>query len=645
MNSFRIIRCALVLAFLYISTISFSQTASFETNTQVLINRLDATTLKSVVSNPKELSASAKELLEFYKNRNSVKHPVQNTSGNIDISEKELKYASDALKHIFVGQPAYPSHYCGEDINWNSRPVPDKEWVWQLNRMYFWNAMGKVYSKTKDERYAEEWCAQIVDWVEKNPRDEAHKHSWRSIEVGIRGHSWSKLYHQFIHSQYFTSEVLVAFMNSCYEHAEYLMTEYRSGSNWALMEAEGMAFIAFTFPEFENSKKWKTEAIRRLNIEMNKQVYSDGQQRELSMGYHIGSIRWFYRTYKLAAINNAGDAFPKSFIDKLEKMCEVPMMLCLPDGTNAQFGDSWAGEPGQYRKQFKEWAELFNREDFLFFASEGKQGKAPQKTVFALKESGLYSLRSSWDKNATAMVLKCGPDGGGHCQPDNGTFTLYAGGRTLMPDSGSYIYSGDPEGRKWFRQSRVHQTLTLNGKNTNYGPQLLKWEKGINLDILVVENQGYENLTHRRSVFFVDKRYFVIVDEAMGFDIGNIDLSFQLAPGVAIFNKEALSVRTDFRDGWNVMIKTTKQNGLKLHEEEGWVSFVYTKKEPRSAFRYRLEKTKKDQVVQFVTVVAPYETEMPNIIAKLTNSGDAAHNELQVLIKENGKERILNYKL
>ena len=79
----------------------------------------------------------------------------------------------------------------------------------------------------------------------------------------------------------------------------------------------------------------------------------------------------------------------------------------------------------------------------------------PENTAFALDKSGLYSMRSSWDKNAICLVLKCGPDGGGHCQPDNGTFELYAGGRHLMPDAGCYIYSGDPENRAWFRQTKA----------------------------------------------------------------------------------------------------------------------------------------------------------------------------------------------
>jgi heparan-sulfate lyase len=509
--------------------------------------------------------------------------------------------------------------------------------------MYFWNAMGKIYIETGDERYAKEWCTQLIDWTTKNPRDEAHQYAWRSIEAGIRGHSWTGLFYHFVQSEHFTPEVLVAFLNSCYEHAEYLMTVYRTGSNWALMEAEGLAFIAFTFPEFKNSEKWRAEAIRRLNREINLQVYTDGHQRELAMGYHIGCIRWFYRTYELAKLNGLEDAFPESYINRIESMCEVPMKLCLPDGTNAQFGDSWAGKPGQYSKSLMEWSERFDREDFLFLATKGHRGTAPAKTAYRLEESGLYSLRSGWDQNAICMVLKCGPDGGGHCQPDNGTFTLYAGGRTLMPDAGSYIYSGDPEGRAWFRQTRIHQTLTLNGENTQYDPKLLLWEPGNALDILVVENSGYQNLTHRRSVFFVDKRYFVIVDEAIGTDTGDVDVHFQLAPGNAVINRDDSSVRTDFRDGWNVFIRTNEQESLELSEEESWVSFEYTKKEPRPGFRYRITKANQHQQVRFITLVAPYESEVPDIKIEIKDKHETAANSLQLLVQENGNEHILQY--
>ncbi len=578
----------------------------------MLLSRLDPQNpyLENVKSTSSTPSRATVHLLEYYRARLSVRHPVDRSlrtgmKGNYATSA-DIAIADNALKHIFVGQPAYPPHFCGDDINWGTRPVPDNEWTWQLNRMSFWDAMAKAYWHTGDEKYASDWCNQLTDWVKKNPRDKEHAYAWRSIEAGIRGYRWAGLFQHFLDAPSFTPDVLVAFMNSCYEHAEYLMTKYSSRSNWALMEAEGMAFIAITFPEFREANKWRDEAIRRLNNEINIQVYPDGHQRELAMGYHLGSIGWFLRTYDLALLNGIGHLFPGEYIQSIERMCEVPLKLSHPDGTYPQFGDAWAGRPGQYKKNFFEWANRFNRQDFLYLATDGARGRKPDATAYALKESGLYSMRSGWDANAICLLLKCGPDGGSHSQPDNGTFELSAGGRTLMPDAGSFIYSGDPENRAWFRQTRVHQTLTLDDKNSAYAPRLLLWQPGDSLDILVLENQSYPDLTHRRSIYFVDKKYFVVVDEAYGDAVGNVNLHFQLAPGEALIDLQDLTARTLFEGGWNLQVKTMQQDGLEMIEEEGQVSFLYTKNEARPAFCYRIAKETSAQQVRFVTTVVPY---------------------------------------
>ncbi len=643
-----------LISFLFLQTAiaqSNTKEEKFDRQITLLLSRLnlDADGLEIVKNSMDNPGKAAGELLGYFRSRTSVKHPIDRFAKDKYLgkraSEKDFKYADEALSHKFVGQPAYPSYFCGEDIDWNTRPVPDMEWVWQLNRMYFWNAMGRAYWHTADEKYAKEWCAQLMDWVDKNPNDAEHEHAWRSIEAGIRGRSWIELFQRFIDSPSFTSEVLVIFLNSCYDHAEYLMTKYRSGSNWALMEAEGLAFIAITFPEFQLSGSWKKEAFQRLNNEINLQVYPDGHQRELAIGYHLGCIGWFMRTYELAKMNNLEHAFPDSYLATIQKMCEIPMKIGLPDGTNVQFGDAWEGRPGQHKEKFLEWAKLFGRDDFLYLATDGKEGSTPGQTAFALKESGLYSMRSGWNRDAICLVLKCGPDGGGHCQPDNGTFDLYAGGRNLMPDAGSYIYSGDPEGRAWFRQTGVHQTLTLNGENTRYAPKLLAWEPGDDFDVLVVENAGYDDLTHRRAVFFVDKRYFVIVDEAIGEGSGDVGLHFQLAPGPALFHGKKRVFGTDFPEGWNGVVKTKKQKGLKLIEEKGQVSFEYTKKIPRPAFGYHIEKKAGKKGIRFITLVAPYENKMPKVKIELVGKPEIGTDDIQLNIKENGSSKIIGYSL
>lgn len=590
----------------------------------------------------------ARQLLHHFRNRTTVRHPVDRerlVSSEHLANEKDMEMATNAMAHIMVGQPAYPPFYVGEDIDWGSRPVSDNEWVWQLNRMTFWEAMAKAYWHTGEEKYAREWVQQMMDWVTKNPRDPAHHYAWRSIEAGIRGHRWTNLFQYFLDAPSFTPEALVTFLVAVHEHADFLMTKFSKGSNWALMEAEGLAYIAMTFPEFNASDEWLAEAVRRLNNEIDNQVYADGHQRELAFGYHMGSIGWFLRTYELAEMNGKSQFFSDNYLSMIEKMAEVPMKLAFPDGTTPQFGDSWTGRPGQYNDRLLEWAALFDRPDFRYVATAGEQGEKPAATAFAYPQSGLYSMRSSWDPEAICLVLKCGPNGGGHSQPDNGTFELYAGGRSLTPDSGSFIYSGDPEGRAWFRQSQVHQTLTLNGENIAYAPRLLLWEPGEEHDILVVENQNYDNLAHRRAVIFFNHSFFILIDEGVGDFSGVLDLNFQLAPGPVTLDRQNLAVSTQFSEGYNLFVQSQTQEGLKLREKEGQVSFVYTKKEPRPAFSFQKEVTNGSDGARFVTLLVPYREEMPAVDAKILGNPAIGSRKIRIQVNYQGAEEILTFEL
>jgi len=590
---------------------------------KTLLARLDLTRpglakVRAAVNDPQRAAA---ELLAYYRARSSVRHPVDRKKraglrGKY-ANDRTLKVANDALRHVFISQGGYPPHFVGDDINWGRSPVPDNEWLWQLHRMYFWNAMARAYWHTGDEKYAKEWCAQLVDWVGKNPRDGRHRYAWRPIEAGIRGHSWTSLYQHFVDSPHFTPEVLVAFLNSCHDHAAFLTGRRFTRQNHGLMEAEGVAFIAMTFPEFKDAKTWRRKAFAHFGAEVKRQVRPDGHQIEQCLNYHSGCINWFTRSFEMARANDLGDDFPPGYAKIIERMCEVLMKLSLPDGRSAQFGDT--SSQVHCARALRKWAKVFGRDDFLYVATRGKQGRAPGQTAYALRDSGFYSMRSSWGTKAICLVLKCGPGGYWHCQPDNGTFELNAFGRRLMPDSGTYIYHGDAAGRAWFRQTRVHQTLTLDGKDSRCAAKCLLWKPGRRLDVLAVENRSYGGLTHRRAVLFVRKKFFVLVDEALGKATGDVDLHFQLAPGAAVFDRAAPSARTDFREGANVLVRALAQPGMVLAKEKGQVSFHYGSREPRPAFRFRVRKGGAAGV-RFVTLVVPYEGGVPETSIALVGS-------------------------
>ncbi len=534
--------------------------------------------------------------------RHPVEEPAQPTAVQYQVAE-------DAVRNILIASPNYPPHDFGARIDWSFSAVPDREWLWQLHRMNSWLALAQVYRHSGDERYAQAWATQFLDWTEHNLVQGQPEYAWRTIEVGIRGNAWIGQFQLFRAAAAFTPAVCTAFLAACLEHARRLdaaLTACSTGSNWRLMEAEGLAAIALRVPEFRAAAGWRDRAFAVLRDNLARQIRDDGMHFEQCFNYHQGCIGWFARTALLAQMNGQGESFGAAYFAGLEAMCAALMKMSFPDGTVAQFGDGHSTQ--SVRATLLEWAEPFRREDFRFVGSAGAAGRPPAEASYALPASGFYALRSGWDVDATMLILKCGPDGGWHCQPDNGSFELFAGGRRLTPDSGCYLYSGDADARAWFRRSAVHQTLTLAGADNAYAPRLRLWHSTADLDVLTVENAGSPEFTHRRTVLFAKPDLFLLVDEALGAAAGELRLHFQLAPApdAAVIDPAGLSAATGFPDGVNLRIVGMPAPDLTLVEEEGQVSFNYGHREPRPAFAFVQLKPPSGAPLRMLTVLQPF---------------------------------------
>lgn len=594
--------------------------------------------------------AAAAALRDYLRARTSFRHPIDRAKRlegkGKDLRPDAQKAADDAVKNILIASPNYPPHDFGAKIDWGKNPTKDGEWLWQLHRMSSWHALARGYWNTGDEKYAQAWARQFLDWVRRNLLEARPAYAWRTIEAGIRGHGWINLFQQFVDAEAFSPEVCAAFVAACLEHARYLdaaLEKRPDGNNWRLMEAEGLGAIALCFPEFKDAAAWRKRSFSVLKSNIKKQVRGDGMHYEQCFNYHQGCVAWFARTAQLAKMNGYEEGFGEEYFATIEAMCAALLKMSFPDGTMAQFGDGHSHQ--DIRGTLKEWAGFFKREDFRYAGSGRKEGAPPAEVSCALKESGLYAMRSGWDADAACLVLKCGPDGGWHCQPDNGTFELFAGGRRLMPDSGCYIYSGDAEGRAWFRQTRVHQTLTLGGKDTKYEPRLRLWKPGVELDALVVENAGYEKFTHRRAVLFVKPKLFVLVDEARGEAAGEVRAHFQLAPAEkeAAFDAKAFTARTGFAEGTNLLVAGFPPEGARFEKEEGQVSFNYGKREPRPAFAFVAQKSK--ATLRFVTVLALHEGAAPRVSVKAAGDAKPGADRVELEVTAGGETVRVGYDL
>lgn len=560
-------------------------------------------------------------LVKYFRNRRPIETP--GFSADDKNTEEEQKWADEALEHRFFVHRGYqPSFFYGDDINWQYWPVKDNELRWQLHRTKWWIPMGRAYRATGDEKYAREWVYEYLDWMKKNPLGADYDESkagnpqtadnmyfaWRPLEVSDRIEAQIIQFQLFLPSENFTGDFLASFLTNYHKHCEQIMANFSSKGNHLLFEAQRLLYAAIFFPEFKDSERWKNKAIDILNTEIKKQVYSDGMQFELDPHYHLESVNIFFKALRICDANGQRNVFPKEYIDLCHKMIEVIYNYSFPDYCNPMFSD-FHGQRDMI-PLYSMWSEVFPEDGMIkWLATKGRQGKVPDYTSRAFSVSGYYCMRNGWDSTATVMVMKAGPKGEWHCQPDNGTFEYWCRGRNFFPDSGGYVYGGDAgilKMREWFRQTAIHNTLCLDGKNLETtDSHMVSWEDNADRTVCVVENQSYPGLKHTRKIIFHKDGRVIIKDKASGKAAGKVSISYSLLPCEPSEDFVNKTVTTTFDDGNNIAFKVKSNKcGMVMERKEGRISYVYRHYEERPAYSYTVNK-KSGETVSFTTAITP----------------------------------------
>jgi hypothetical protein len=566
--------------------------------------------------------------------------------------------ADRIMKHLIPPADNAPEAFLGEDINWEFNPVDPaephftKEWTWcQVNRMPFWNTLGRAYWETLDEKYAKEWASQVIDWVEDNPvpLEESPNGTltWRTIESGIRmSGSWMNSYCYFLNSPSFTPEAHTAFVTGVIEHSQKLEKTTlelpeRSG-NWVTMECNGMGTIGLFFPELNNSKDLVNEALARLNNELDKQVYPDGAEVELTTSYHQVSRSNFMQLAQLALKN--GFVLPDGYMDKMKKQYLFNLYMMDPKGILPPFNDA---SPTRTDRSLREAYEIWKDPEFLFGATLGKEGKKPPFDSYYFNWAGYYIMRSGWDYNDNVLWFDAGPVGYGHEHEDMLNMYLYSDGKILLTEPGTYSYDLS-EWRRYALSTPGHNTILVDGKEQHRSDikearlaskpynnpwvtsQVFDYGRGIyssgyqenkykKVQYMPKEYVGPKDtsITHTRHVVFLKPYYFVAVDFLTGTGNHTYESHFHLEAPNARVDKSTLAVHTLRTDSVQLGLYSMNPENLDVKvvigQENpilGWMphdmrkipTIVYTKKENAPS--------------TFSTFIYPYRLKEPEISYK-----------------------------
>lgn len=544
-------------------------------------------------------------LLAYYRTREGVYIPGEESR---EASARDFLWADDALKHTFHVLEDTVWNY-GKDIDWEYWPVKDIEMRVQLHRQGWWTSLAKVYCTTGKEKYAREYVAEFRDWVKKNPYkpfgidhegtvssgavgvDSPNEcFAWRPLEVGIRLLRWVLQFDLFLPSRHFTPEFLLEFLRAYHQNASALMQSFSPSGNHLIHQSSGVIRAGLCFPEFKDAEAWVRAGVENLNQEITRQTYPDGCHFELDPGYHIGTVESYDEAIQVAVRNGRKDLFPQECLDRLEKMIYYYLDYCYPDGTHPCFSDA-------RRHDDLVSGELL--EHFGIVPPAYKSSGHP--------DSGFYCFRNGWTEDSIILPVKATERGMWHAQPDFGTFELWAYGKILMPDAGAYTYSGDEEierQRAYFKATARHNALTLDDRDyDDPQPKVLQWSPEGRVQRLTVEHQAYEGLTRRRSIEFVDEKYFVVTDVVKGPASGRLTLRNGLGAGSV---EQTAPGEFLYRDGdAGLRIQVSGPKGSQVSLEQDWFSEAMHEKALRPVIRLDVTRAPGSGEQRFVTKIYP----------------------------------------
>jgi hypothetical protein len=456
----------------------------------------------------------------------------------------------------------------GEKIDWNYFPLklpngnPDTEYplIHHINRFRHLRTLGRLYWFSHDEKYAREFVYEVTDHVQSNPAPEQYVRFtsvWSKLTscTPLNG-SWLDAWNYFLPSETLAPEAHAIMLKGFIQKARYAIVAPDSVNRY-MAQLTAVYNCGAYFPELKQAEDFRRYGMRGMELAAEDEFYPDGLSKELCPGYHGGSRGAVVRLIENAEL--MGREAPESLEASVKKSYDVYAVMSTPQFGLPQFGDTWG--LGNLSKVFRAAGERWDDPMHEWFASERAQGRPPEFVSVRLPWSGMYFMRSGWDKRALYLAFDAGPVGLGHFHEDYGNFECYAFGERLISDIGVNSYTVD----KWHNycySSLAHNVVIVDGLSQARAafpkehpcvvdkPRANDWHSDEVFDLAwgfldarwtpYSEWVGWSNrfgkdsavelATHRRDICLVKPSYWIISDRLVGEGEHSYEQLFHLRP-------------------------------------------------------------------------------------------------------------------
>ena len=420
--------------------------------------------------------------------------------------------------------------------------------------------------------------AEILRWLTDNPFLYG-PHYLSAMECGLRLPVF--FYALKILDNLSNSDVNTI-LSALYLHAWWIeknLSLYSSLGNHTVCEAVGLVIAGAIFKKTDSGRSWLKSGIELLEQELSHQILKDGGPAEQAFGYH----RFVLDIYRLAV------DFLES--NNLRRCNDFKERLLLGEVFLSSFNDALGNCPA-----------LGDYDDGHAIAP----GLSPRRPTAVeqrfryrtFSQAGYTVVRGAGD---TLLTLDHGPLGlaplYNHGHADALSVTLSLGGTPFLVDSGTYRYNGVPAFRRYFKGTRAHNTVTIDGLDQATQLTGFVWGEPFSVSLeravesgsgLLIEasHDGYSRLDepvrHVRTILNAPDGSWVISDHFQGSGRHSFELNYHFHPEVTL--SEETGGWLAERNGRTVRVELTDGRFQLLRGEEdpplGWFSPAYNLKVP-----------------------------------------------------------------
>lgn len=545
----------------------------------------------------------------------------------------------------------------------NGVPGADIKRPWELARFHHALPLAQAYALTQDAKYAAAFRAQVLDWIERNPYP-LGIHWAMPMEAAVRAINLAMAAAWFSGAEDLDSAFWQKLLASLYTHGRHVYAHREwnpvARGNHYLSCVAGLCCLGVLFRDSDEGRRWLAFGRRALANEMAAQVGADGVAHEGSSGYHLFVTELMLTAAialaRLDSVERGSNgasgslhaqltkSWGKGFAAKLEKMLEFVAAQVHGRSAAPIWGDADDGRvlplcscpasPAQHL--LAAGRALFDRADWpasdasccdarwrLGDSNPGsEQNYANRATANpGFPDAGFFFFSSPRIRGS----VRCGPLGingwANHAHCDQLNFEFCWEGQPVVVDPGTYLYSGDPAERNWFRSTAAHNTPEVEGTEQNRywndllfrimddtRSRLLRWRDDESQLEFSGEHYGYQRLRQRVTVarnLRLDRRRdrLSVSDTVFGRGSAVVAWRFQFAPGLEVqqspASKQETSAHTGtdaeqgslaFHSAWKVgplllRILCSEPATLTGRLEDGWVAPRYGRRERAPALQ------------------------------------------------------------